>query len=223
MVDFSTWLGRDTDNVRKALQTAVLVAPDTTAALTKIGLFSATTGVLATLPTGYKDLGWLSDGGTKVTRATKVSEIMADGAGQAIRTDTVSDISTLAVICDETNNTSMAVWHGWALNAFATTPDAGGSLFNPKPELPPTIYYKVIEISMDEDEGGQYLYGRYFPKMAVTARDVQTFQSSAANPIQFGMTLTSYFDSDEATSEVPFIGGAGWLANLAAAGFTAGA
>jgi hypothetical protein len=208
--------------IRKALQGSVFIAPSTADVLTQALLFSPTTGQLCVLPEGYTDLGWMDDAGFKIDRSIKTSDVKPFGATSPVRTDVTDDETTVAITCLETTLTTLGLFPGFEPSAVTPTADAGGSIFLPKPVLPPTLYYRVLVVAVDEDPvNGEFILGRFFPKAAVTDIDTQTLTDGDA-PISYGVTLTSYVDDTAGYAEAFVMGGAGWLADITAEGATVG-
>lgn len=207
--------------LRKALNGGVHVAAYSTSAPTLATLFDSTTGDIKTLPAGFADLGWLTTDGAKVSRSVKTSDIMSWGSLAPTRTDITQDEVTCAFTPQETNLQTIALFYGVEPSTISTTPAANGAIEIARPAIPDDVYRRVLVIGADEDSDGESIIARFLPRAKVTSYSDQVFASGDA-PIEYGVTVTGYLDDTLGFSECAFFGGAGWLAKLTAAGFTAG-
>lgn len=207
--------------LRKALTGGVHVAASTVTAPTLSTLFDAVTGDISPLPVGFHDLGYLGTDGAKFARSVKTSDVMSWGSAQPTRTDITTDDVTVAFTPQESNLHTIAMFYGVDESTISTTPAANGAIVIDKPVLPQETYRRVLVIGADEDASGETIIARFLPRAKVTAYADQVFQNQA-NPIEYGMTVTGYLDDTLGFAECVFFGGAGWLAGLVAAGFTAG-
>lgn len=205
--------------VRKATNGGVWIAPYSTAFPARTELFSATTGAFQGFPTGWKDLGKLTDDGMQMGRDTTDSTVTSFGSNSPTRIDVTADTSTLQISPQETNQMTIAMYFGVDPAALEPT-DAGGSISWDKPDTPPIRYWRIITAAVDFDgDGNEILFGRIFPRMNVTTFADQTFDKSD-NPVMYGVTMTAQMDDAAGCSERPYYGGAGWAGALSDMGLT---
>ena len=213
---YSTLRQKKTELIRKARDGSVFIAPSTATAITT--LTSGVTSDLAALPTGYKDLGWISQDGASYARTTEVSEVNSFGSVEPTRSDTTRDVITLSVTAQETNIITMGLYTGAdlsALEANATTGEVGIA----KPSRPGFRYYRVLGLYVDDGDAGEIYMARYMPRAKVTEVSEQVF-TDGDDPISYGVTFQGYEDSVLGYSHKWFWGGPGWEALLASMGIT---
>jgi hypothetical protein len=205
--------------IMKSLEVGVFVGPSTAPAVTTL---TDTDKLLKPLPTGYGDLGWLSDDGAQFSSDISTSDITGAGSTSPLRSDITSDTTTIQVACLETNMQSIGIYTGTDMTA--ATPDAAtGELGIAKPVRPVSQYYRVLAVGVDLVDGsGEYYVARFLPRAKVTDRDDQAYQSSDDSPVTYAVTLTAFEDPTLGYAEKFFWGGPGWFAKLADMGFTVG-
>lgn len=204
--------------IMKALEGSVFIAPSTAQAITS--LTDSTDKLLAPLPAGYQDLGWLSDDGAQFSRDVDTSDITGWGSVEPLRSDINSDVTTLQVACLETRKETIGLYTG--ADMTTNTPDpTSGELSIAKPARPGFRYYRVLALAVDLSDDGEYYIGRFLPRARVTDYDDQNFQSSDDSPVTWSATLTGYTDPTLGYSEKYIFGGPGWAAKLATMGFDA--
>lgn len=204
--------------IMKALEGSVFIAPSSATAITS--LTDSTDKLLAPLPAGYQDLGWLSDDGAQFSRNVDSSDITGWGSVEPLRSDITGDVTTLQVACLETRKETIGLYTG--ADMTTNTPDpTSGELGIEKPARPGFKYYRVLALAVDLSDDGEYYIGRFLPRARVTDYDDQSFQSSDDSPVTWSATLTGYTDPTLGYSEKYIFGGPGWAARLAAAGFEA--
>lgn len=212
---YSTIEDRKAELVRKALEGSVFIAETTADEIAT--LTSGASSDLAALPTGYADLGWLSEDGIGFGRTTTQSDIGAFGASQPVRSDITSDVTTLTCNALETRLSVIKLKTGAAdsaLEADATT----GEVSLEKPERPPSKYWRVLAIAVDTNDAGQEIYiARFLPRAKVTSFGDETWQSGDT-AIQTGVTFTAFPDSELGYSDKLMWGGPGWKALLSSMG-----
>lgn len=208
--------------IRKALDGAVLVGEYDAAPVTNLTESDATvTPPVPTLAafTGYTGVGYVNDDGAQFSREVDSSDITSWTAVEPTRRDVTSDVTTLAIACQETNRRTIGLYSGADMRAV--TPDATtGEVVIPKPPRPSPRTYRVLTIAEDQVDAGPIWVARFFPRAQVTDYDDQTFQSGD-DPLMFSVTFTAYNDSDLGYSEAWLFGGSGWQALLDDMGFTA--
>lgn len=202
----------------KALQGSVFVAPASADPITD--LTDPGDKLLAPLPTGYEDAGWIGDDGAQFGRDVETSDVTGWGSVEPLRSDVTSDVTTLAFSMLETRKTSIGLYTGADMDA--ATPDAtSGELSIEKPARPGFRYYRALALAVDLTDDGEYYVARFLPRARVTDYDEQAFQSSDDAPVTWSVTMTGYEDPALGYSERYVFGGPGWAARLASMGFEA--
>src|SRR5204863_8267337 len=116
-------------------------------------LTDATDSMLKTLPTGYKDLGWLSDDGASFSSDIDVSDTTSWGSVTPTRTDLNSESTELSVAAQETNLVTIGLYVGVATAGL--TAAANGEVKILKPLSPMKQSYHVLSLSVDETPDGE--------------------------------------------------------------------
>ncbi len=202
--------------IRKALEGSVFVAPVTADAITD--LTDDADKLLKALPSGYEDVGWLSDDGAQFSRDVDTSDITAWGSVEPVRSDVTQDTTTLQIACLETKKVTIGLYTGAdmsAVTADATT----GEVRIEKRARPGIQDFRVLAIGVDLTDAGELYVARFLPRARVTDYDDQNLQSSDDEPVTFPVTMTSYVDSTLGYSEKYLFGGPGWFAALSDMGF----
>lgn len=202
----------------KALQGSVFVAPYSAAAITT--LTDPADKLLAPLPQGYEDVGWVSDDGAQFGRDVETSDITGWGAVESLRSDINSDVTTLQIACLETKKATIGLYTGADMSTAVPDPTSG-ELGIEKPARPSFRYYRVLALAVDLTDDGEYYVARFLPRARVTDFDEQAYQSSDDAPVTWSVTLTSYQDPVLGYAEKYLFGGPGWAAKLADMGFAA--
>ncbi len=201
----------DNSNIRKALKGSVFIAPESAALVTASILFDAATGDLKSpLPAGFKDLGYLDATGAKLGRAVKTTDTTSWQDTSPTRSDVTSDVTTLVINPQETNQETIALYEGIPIGSI--TPGANGVIEVQRASVSSQIYYRVLVIGVDELTEGEYAMVTFFPRMLVTAYADQIY--AAADDIVYGVTLQAYVDSQAGFAVDKFWGGAAQLARL---------
>lgn len=208
---------RRNELIRKGLTGGVFIAPYTSAAITKTNLFDAATGALTNpLPTGYRDLGFLSAAGASFARTAKATDIASWQSNSPTRTDVTSDVTTLTIAPQETNQSTLALFLG--VDPTTITPGTNGATEVDRPAISIPRYWRVLVLAVDTGDFGEIVYARFMPRALVTAFAAQNL-ANESNPIEFGVTVSSYLDSVLGYPESYMIGGEGWPALQVDAGF----
>lgn len=201
--------------VRKALDGSAFIAPYSADAITT--LTDPTDKLLAALPTGYGDLGYVSTDGFSFGRDVEQSDIRAHGATDPVRSDITADTATLTVQCMETKLQTIGLYTGAAFDSLEAD-GTSGELVIDKPRRPTSRYYRVLKVSVDLTDDGELYIARFFPRAKVTSFDEQAYTSDGENAITWPVTLTAFVDSVEGCSERWLFGGPGWDALLTSMG-----
>lgn len=207
------------DLIRKALTGSVFRAPISADPVDEADLFDPSSGDLnpSGLPAGYIDLGMTTDAGAQFGRAVTTSDITSWQSSTPSRTDITADTTTLQVACQETKLATIGLYTG--VDEASVTPAVNGVVRIDKPATPAARHYRLLSVAVDESDDGEIVIARFLPNARVTNFDNQNFDKSD-NAIMWPVTLTGYVDDDLGFSESFIFGGAGWLARLAAMGFT---
>lgn len=201
--------------IRKARKGSVFVAPYTADHIET--LTDATDFELAPLPTGYHDLGWLSDDGAQFSSDIDVADVSSWGSTTPTRTDINQEVSELQIACQETNLYTIGLAVGVATTGV--TAAASGEVKILKPLQPVKQNYHVLSLAVDENPAGEIYIARYWPNAEVTDKDDQAF-SSGDDPLLWSVTMSARPDAELGTPEVWFFGGPGWKAICADMGIT---
>lgn len=205
-----------TETIRKATGGSSFIAPATAPLITTL---TAKTGTapnevidLVALPTGYEDLGYVTDDGFGFSSETSQSDITSFQSIQPTRSDLASETVTMTVTAQETKALTLGLYLG--VNAAGITPNATtGEVTIKRSERPSARDYRVLTIAVDETASGPLYVARYFPRARVTGKGEQSF-AKGDNAIQYPFTFTGTRDTVAGTAEQWFFGGPGWQALL---------
>lgn len=217
MATFADLQQTQTELIRKAKSGSAFLAPVTADGVNED--FVGTGGVLATLPVGYEDLGWLSNDGMGFSRDVSTSDVTSFGSVSPTRSDVVSDTSTVTITCQETKLLTIGLATGIDVSAIKT-PKSSGAVMVRKPIAPTNRFYRLFCISKDDGDAGDIYIARFFPRAKVTSFGEQAF-GGGDDPITWGVTMTGYADSDLGFTEAWLFGGPGWNALVDDMGFDA--
>lgn len=209
---------------RKALNVVVAVAPFTTAPLTSI--LDSTDGSLAALPTGWVELGRVTEDGITWPRETEVSEIFGLGSANPGRSDIRRSTKRVSFTAMESRKKLMELAQGIDLSSVTTSlvPPTTG---NPEvtwdePELPVYPYMRLVAIAQDVTGTGEMYLGRQLLRCKVTEVGEETW-TDGDQTIATNLTLTAYFDFTEGSPMRHFRGGPGFAEVVEAEGWPAAA
>ena len=179
-------MAKDNTEVRVAVDGVVASAPTAT---------TAPTDAVTALPTGFIDLGYVSEDGVTEANSQTVEKIKAWQKSAVVRSTVTEGETTYKLALIQTNADTLAEYYGAAV---ATD---GSIVVDPTREHPHRSY--IIDV-IDGDE----LIRTYIPDGQVTEVGDQVYQAGA--PIGYEVTITAY---DNVT-----LGGAAkkWYASLAA-------
>lgn len=197
---------RKDELIRKGLSGGVFIAPYGSAAISLTNLFDPTTGALQNpLPSGYRDLGFLSSAGAVFARSVKTTDIASWQSDSPTRTDITSDTTTLTIEPQETNQGTISLY--LALST-PPTPGSNGAFSVTRPAVEIPNYWRVLALAVDNNAYGEIVYARFLPRALVTAYASQAM-ANASDPIEYGVTITGYLDSVLGSPEIYFWGGEG--------------
>jgi hypothetical protein len=201
---------RKDELIRKALQGSVFIAPSTADGITAL-----TTGAAAglnALPEGYTDVGMLTTDGTALSEGITSSDIASWGFADPTRSDITKRTSTAKFTMQETNLRSIGLYTGAdtaGILADATT----GEVQIAQPSIPTKRYYRTLILAVDTSDDGEIYIARFWPRASVTDLDDQSY-ANGDDPVEWGVTLTAYPDSDLGFATQYLFGGPGWKALL---------
>lgn len=206
--------------IRKATNGSVFLAPSSAATIDATTLFDSLTGDLASagLPSTYSDMGFLSTAGAAFGRALSESNVTSWQSLTPTRSDTTADVTTLAVVAQETKMLNIGLYTGADLTALKSSALANGVVRVDKASTPTNRYWRVLAVSVDESDDGEIVIARYLPNALPTGFGNQTFAQGDV-PVSYEVTFTGYIDSVVGTAESYLFGGAGWNAKLTQMGF----
>jgi hypothetical protein len=215
MPDFAGLAERKSELIRKAQQGSVFVAPFEADPITTL-----TTGAEATLealPTGWGDLGWLTDAGIAFSEGITSSDITSWGSVYPTRSDITKEQLTAKVSAQETNARTIGVFTG--ADMTGVTPDeVTGEVQIASPLIPTNRLFRMLAVAVDSNDDGEIYIARFLPQVKVTDKDDQAY-ADAADAVLWGVTFTAYPDSVLGYATKFLWGGPGWLSLLSDMGF----
>lgn len=207
---YSTLRDKKTELIRKARDGSAFIAASTATTITT--LTTGSSSDLTALPTGYKDLGWVSSDGFTYGRDTTTSDVSSFGSVEPTRSDVTSDKMTMQVTAQETSLLTLGLYTGADLStakaAFTT-----GEFSIAKPSRPGFKYYRILGLFVDDGDAGEIYMARYMPRARVTEWGEQKL-TDGDDPVSYSLTFTGYEDSTLGYSHKWLFGGPGWLALL---------
>lgn len=208
-----------TEHIRKAIGGSVFVASAAADGITTLTTGAGAANTLTALPSGWEDLGYLTNDGMGWATETSESNIESFQSLTPTRTDMLSETSTLTVTAQETKALAIGLYSGIDLATLRGSADAtSGEVKVSRSERPSAKFYHVLGLAVDETENGAIYIGRYLPRAKITARGEQAY-TKGDTPISYPFTFTGFKDSTLGTSEQFFFGGPGWFALLDSMGF----
>ncbi len=210
MVLFAALEEKKQQLIRKAQGGSIFLAAASATAIT-----SLTTGAgaaLQALPTGYTDMGYITNVFSNDAATTENSEITSFGSTEPTRTDVTRDVITLGATFQETKLETIGLYTGADIAAIQAA-SVTGELKISKPDRPGFRYYRCLGLYVDDGDDGEIYMGRWMPRVRVTEFGEQSFQDGD-QAIQYPVTLTGYKDSVLGFSHQWLWGGPGWLALL---------
>ena len=223
MADYDALKNKQTELIRKALDGSVFIADIASDAIANLTTFTAAvTGPpaipakidLTPLPTGYDDLGWLTQDGAQFSRDVSASEVSSWGSVSPITADT----TTMSVTAQETKLLTIGLATGADLSGIVPAANTG-EVSIAKPSRPKSKHYRVLSLAVDLGDAGEIYIARFLPRAKVSGYSEQSL-GGGDDPISWGVTFTGEEDSTLGYSERWIFGGAGWNAILADMGFT---
>lgn len=202
--------------IRKSLEGSVFLADYASDAITT--LTNGTSADLVALPTGWDDLGLLSDDGVQFSRSVDTSNVTSWGFAEPTRSDITKDTTSGKIMCQETKLSTIGLYLGVDTTSLTATTTSGEFSIE-SPDIPPPIFYRLLTLSVDLGEGGEIYIARFIPRAQVTAFDDQK-QGKSDDPIGYGVTFTPTVDSVLGYAQKHIWAGPGWKALLSDMGIT---
>lgn len=205
----------ESENLWKALGGLVAVAPYSVDALTKATVFSTDGKSLLALPTGWSQLGRVTEDMFTWGREVESSEVRSGGESEPGRTDIKSVTKSLTTTVQELNKTTLGLIKGMDLTANVA--DTNGIVEIIEPDRPRMRYFRVVVIAVDEGELGERYRVRQFTRARVTETGEEAWQNED-DSMSTELTFGAFKDQVLGTSTTEWIGG-NWSPQKA--GFTA--
>lgn len=222
MPQFSDVVTHKDELWRKALGVVLAVAPFTTPALTSI--LDTTDGTLAALPTGWDQLGRVTEDGVTWPRETELSELFGLGSTNPARSDIRRVTKRVSFTVAESRRKVLEIAQGVDLSATPTNkvPAATGNaeVTWDEPEIPNYDYMRLVAIARDTTGAGEMYIGRQLLRCKVTEVGDETWSDQDSSMVT-PLTLTAYFDSVAGTAMRHFRGGPGYGEIVENEGFAA--
>ena len=212
---FSDFQNLHTSAKRKAKTGAVLLAPMSASLPTAIT--TGATPALVTKPTGFNGLGWVTDDGATISRSVTTTDITGWQSTSPLRSDVTEDTETIAVTFHELNAWVISAYYG--VDIAALVPNATtGEVSWAKPELPAQGFSRMLILTRDTGDSGEYLIAELFPRVTVSDFDDLSY-SKSDDGLTYGLTFTSLVDSTAGYAKKTFLAGVGFKADATALGF----
>lgn len=218
MPDYEGLKNKKRSLIRKALEGSVFIGGMEVEPITTLTEFVGAAITLKTLPVGMEDVGMCSDDGAEFERDVENSQVTSWGEREPTREDKTSDITTMAISCQETNLRTIGLYSGHDMTAVAPDVDTGevrivySSGARDK-------HYRTLALAVDLADEGEIYVARFLPSAKVSDYDSQVF-ASGDDPIMYPVTMTGLKDDELGYSKMDLFGGPGWNALLEDMGFT---
>ena len=205
--------------VRKALSTIVAVGPASADPITSI--LDAADGLLAPLPTGYLQLGRLTEDGSSFARETELSEIFGHGSSDPTRSDIRRSTKRATITCLEVRKRVLELSQGVeSLGETGSLVGGSAQVTWDEPKTPTYPYLRAIFIAKDITAGGEIYVARHALKCKVTEAGEEMW-SDQDQAMVTPLTFTFYKDNDAGTPLRHFRGGPGYAEIVTDEGFDA--
>lgn len=202
--------------IRKALNFSLFIADYSADTIDETTLFDPATGEIATLPVGYKGVGFLNDDGVKFSRAITKTDITSLQSNTPTRSDVTSDETTVDISAQETKLATLGLHIG--VDFSGITPAANGAVRIDQPKVASQRAYRALAIAEDTTASGSIYLCRYMPNAVVDSVGDQSYTKSDA--VMWPVTLKGLYDSVDATAHSWIFAGPGWQALLADMGMS---
>ncbi|MFJ2848327.1 hypothetical protein [Streptomyces rubiginosohelvolus] len=206
--DFTTMADLRSSLIRKALRYAIFAADASAASVSSP--FDGS-GVLQTLPEGYRAVGFTTTDGITFSGDLSTSDVESGQSSSPTRSDVETDTQTAQWVPQETNAAAVALYENLPLSgpdALATIGTAAWTWS--RPLTPPTLYRRLLFIAQDLNKStGEAIYiVRHFPSALRTGREDEQWTRTAE--IARGVTYQAYVDEVLGTDARTWIDGPGW-------------
>lgn len=228
MPSYDSLKSLQTDLIRKAGGGSLFLAPMTSSVINAepFAYHAAVTGPpavaayvdLVALPTGYEDIGYLTDDGIAQDNEVTESNVTSWQSVTPTRSDITQDVDSITVVAQETKLLTIGMYTGADLSPTSRN-STTGTVSIPKPERPVARHYRGFGLAVDGEGDDEVFIGRIYPKLKVTGKNAQNW-AKGDDPVTWGLTMTAFNDSAAGFSVRYVFGGTGWLNRLEAMGFT---
>jgi len=191
---------------RKALGIVIAIAPMSVDPVTSI---IDTDGTLKALPTGWHQLGRLSEDGATWPRETDVSELFGNGSTGPGRSDIRRSTKRGQLTLLESKRRVLELVQGIDLSTVTAAATTGKEVTWDEPEIPTYPYMRMLAIARDITDGGEMYIGRQFLRTKVTDVGDETW-SDQDQTMSSPLTFTAYHDTTAGTAVRHFRGGVGF-------------
>lgn len=205
------------EQVRKILEAVAFLAPESAE---EIEALTDTNSVLTALPTAYVPVGLVTPDGYTFGGDTNTEAVEAMGYAAPVREDITSSTRTVGFTALEAFRKSLLEL-AYGVDLTGVTKAASGEIVFDHPARPLQRFYRLIVIGRDGSGTREWFRGKFFPRCSITSFPEEVW--SAANPVQFPITLSTYVDDVVGTGERDFIAGLGSKNSGTALGFAAAA
>ena len=226
MPSYDSLKSQQTELIRKAQGGSAFIAPvsATTIAPDPFTYTAAVTGPpavaekieLTALPTGFEDLGYLTDDGLGFENETSQSDVTSWQSITPTRSDLLTDTDTLAVVAQETKLLTIGLYTGIDTAGVTANVDTATTAMS-KPSRPSDRRYRVFAVAVDGEGEDEIFICRYMPNAKVTGKVGQRF-GKGDDPISWGVTFTAFTDTTLGYATRYIFGGRGWKSRLTAMG-----
>jgi hypothetical protein len=210
-----------TELIRKAQSGGMFLAPITAPVVPEdpFTYTAAVTGPPAVpeqvdfdLPSGYEDVGFLTDDGQSFENETSESNVSSWQSISPTRTDMISDTDTVSIVAQETKLLTLSLYTGAASEGIVAKVNTGTVRIN-KPDRPSTRFWRGVGLMVDGEGADEIIIARIMPRMKVTGRVGQRY-GKGDEAVGWGVTLTAFKDSTLGYASSYVFGGPGWKALL---------
>lgn len=202
-------------HVRKILEAVAFLGPEDA---DEIEALTDASSVLTALPTTYQPVGLVTPDGYTFGGDTNTEAVEAMGYAAPVREDISSATRTVAFTALEAFRRPLLEL-AYGVDLSAVTKAVSGEIMFDHPARPLQRFYRLIVIGRDGSGANEWFRGKFFPRCSITSFPEEVW--SAANPVQYPITLSTYVDDVVGTGERDFIAGLGSKNSGTTLGFAA--